>query len=185
MLALKQDFKINNYELINYLNLEKNDSLFLLSVRNHPLIRKQMKNHNVISERDHFKFIENLRSENIGYWILKHENKFIGSISLVNIDFKKTSCVGGNFIDPNYIGTGLGLIINYFMHFLAFEKMSFDSMNAVIRKTNKNANKINDFFGAKSISLCDNDFFHVQFQKTQWEEEIKLKTSKLLKYANK
>ena len=187
ILTLKQDFNINDYKLINYLNIEENDSTLVLSNRNHPLIRKQMNNDKIISMKEHLIFIENLKSNNNkGYWILKNKNKFIGSISLVNIDFKESSCVGGNFIDPNYIGTGMGLIINYFMHFLAFEKLSFKFMNAAIKKTNKNAIKINDFFGANKINLSCNDEVYINFQflKSKWEEEIKLKTFKLLKYAN-
>lgn len=185
ILALKQDFEIDNYKLINYLNIEINDSLSILSMRNHPFIKKQMNNFKIISKKEHFKFIENLKSENAGYWILKNKNKIIGSISLTNINFDKSSCVGGNFIDPKHIGTGLGLVINYFMHLLAFEKISCKMINASIKKTNENAMKINIFFGAMKINPSSNNdiFSHVQFLNTTWEKEIKLKTYKLLKYA--
>ena len=161
-----------------------NDSLSILSMRNHPLIKKQMNNSKIISNEEHLKFIENLKSDNVGYWILKINKKIIGSISLTNINFNKSSCVGGNFIDPNLIGTGVGIVINYFMHFLAFEKISCKKINASIKKTNVNAMKINKFFGAKTVSttITNDTFSHVEFFSSSWEKEVKLKVYKLLKY---
>ena len=183
---LKQDLEIGNYHLINYGNLESSDSLAILSMRNHPLIKKQMNNFQIISIKEHYKFIDNLNSDSVGYWIVKKKNRILGSISLTNINSDESSCVGGNYVDPSRVGTGLGLVINYVMHLMAFEKICCKMMSASIKKTNTNAMKINDFFGAIVInpSSDDDSFVHVKFLKTKWEEDIKLKTHKLLRYAD-
>ena len=130
--ALKNNFQIDNYELINYLSLDNNDSLSILSMRNHPLIKKQMNNSRIISFDEHIKFVHDLKFKNDGYWIVKKNNKIFGSIYLTNTNLKESSCLGGNFIDPNLIGTGQGIVINYLMHFLAFEKLAFKYIPVMI-----------------------------------------------------
>ncbi len=185
--ALKQSFKFNDFELINYLDLNDSESLEVLSIRNNPLIRKQMSNSESISESTHTNFIKNLRVSKSGYWALKNKNKILGSISLTSFDAEKRSFVGGNYIIPSKIGSGLGLVINYFMHHIAFDKISCNQINAHVKTVNKNALKTNIFFGAfqKNI-VCNNEieYINVEFSQSKWRSEIKNKSSKLLKYVN-
>ena len=181
--ALKNNFQIDNYELINYLSLDNNDSLSILSMRNHPLIKKQMNNSRIISFDEHIKFVHDLKFKNDGYWIVKKNNKIFGSIYLTNTNLKESSCLGGNFIDPNLIGTGQGIVINYLMHFLAFEKLAFKYINAEVKQSNKSAMRINNLFGAQLIN-SNNNINYIRFFDSSWLKEIKPRICKLLIYLN-
>jgi len=181
--ALKNNFQIDNYKLINYLSLDNNDFLSILSMRNHPLIKKQMNNSIIISLDEHTKFVHNLKFKNVGYWIVKKNNKIFGSIYLTNTNLKESSCVGGNFINPNLIGTGKGIVINYLMHFLAFEKLAFKCINSEVKESNKSAVRINNLFGAQPIN-SNNNINYIRFFDSTWLKEIKPKICKLLSYLN-
>ncbi len=176
-----------NYELIHYLNLDKKDSLEILSLRNHELVRIQMNNSDIITKSEHFYFIQNLVTSTNGYWAFKSNGKILGSISLTNFNPQESSFVAGNFIHPSKIGTGLGLALNFFMHSLAFDKLNCSKIEAHIKKDNQPALKASVFFGAQnSHTKTENnsEYKYFDFFNSIWNNKIKTKTSKLLKYVD-
>ena len=87
------DYKITldnfgEFELCNYINLNMDDKIFTLNMRNHPKVRKWSYNQKSISKKDHVAFIENLEKEtDRRYFLVKHKNNIIGSFSFKKINF--------------------------------------------------------------------------------------------------
>lgn len=189
--ALKVDYVLekDGYHLINYSNLSQKDSLKLLAIRNHHSVRTRMVNSNLISEENHLNFILNLPKQNVGYWALKYKNDLLGSISLVDYNEKEGSFVGGNFIAPKMIGSGFGAVINYYMHYVAFEKIKCNKIKAIVKKDNINAIRINKLFGAIHINEYDskneigNDYISLEFPAEYWINGIKEKSRKIIEYV--
>lgn len=183
---LKEDFDVTKegYSLVNYLNLGNKKSLQLLEFRNDISVRMQMINSNRISVADHLEFIENLKTKISGYWALSKNNKIIGSISLTQILGFGDNLVGGNFLNPEYIGSGLGVVINYFTQRLAFDHLECDKFYSVVKTSNESALRLNKFFGGEPADIghtqLETDFFHFMFTKEQWIDTIKSKTVNLL-----
>lgn len=189
--VLKEDcpLDIEGYKLINYINLNKEDCLEILSIRNHSLIRSRMVNTDSISIKNHLSFVLILQKKTVGYWALKKDNEIIGSVSLV--DYNETDCsfVGGNFIAPRLIGTGFGVFINYLMHYVAFELVKCDKIKAIVKKDNINAVRVNKLFGAERLeddSLKTekmNKYISLEFSAHKWFDHTKKTTRKFIKYV--
>jgi len=72
------------YKLINFINLNQEEKQLVLSWRNHPQIRKWMKNTEEIPMNEHLKFLETLTTQkNKNYFLVKQDSKYLGVISLV------------------------------------------------------------------------------------------------------
>ncbi|WP_445730722.1 GNAT family N-acetyltransferase [Mariniflexile sp.] len=188
--ALNKDFELdaNSYKLINYINLSSKDSTSILEMRNHGSIRERMINSDPISNLDHDNFIISLKNKTAGYWALKKGNTILGSISLVNYNENENSFIGGNFISPELIGSGFGSVINYYMHYVAFEKIGCSTIKAVVKKNNKNALRINYLFGArntveKNLPDTDDEYQSIEFDALNWLSKIKTKTRKLINHV--
>jgi len=186
--ALKSDFSFETkgYQLTHYLNLSLKESLKILEYRNHDSVRSSMIQSNLITKENHIAFVQNLTTQNRGYWTLKKGKDIIGSISLSNLDFKEKSCVGGNFLNPKFIGSGRGIILNYFMHYLAFEKLNCRKITALVKVNNKNANRLNQFFGGiilngDNFSFDQSDYNSYEFSSKNWQTSVKAKADKMLK----
>tara|TARA_R110002049_G_scaffold291474_3_gene475431 strand:+ start:7289 stop:7882 length:594 start_codon:yes stop_codon:yes gene_type:complete len=189
--ALKVDYVLekDGYQLINYCNLSQQESLKLLAIRNNPSIRTRMVNSDLISEENHLHFLLNLPNQDVGYWALKRQNEILGSISLVEFNEADLSFIGGNFIAPKMIGGGFGAVVNYYMHFIAFEKIKCRKVKAIVKKDNINAIRINKLFGAvisnenDSKDEISNDYKSLEFYADNWANNIKEKSRKIIEYV--
>jgi UDP-2,4-diacetamido-2,4,6-trideoxy-beta-L-altropyranose hydrolase/UDP-4-amino-4,6-dideoxy-N-acetyl-beta-L-altrosamine N-acetyltransferase len=82
-------------DLCNYVNLNENDKLQALNMRNHPQIKKWMHNRDSISEEDHFGFIKNLEIDmERRYFLVKQKDNIIGSINFSKINFENSVDLG-------------------------------------------------------------------------------------------
>jgi len=172
--------------LKNYLELTKVENNLVLEQRNCKSVRKQMLNTNVISANEHIDFVKGLKTKNSGYWAVFRNNEILGTINLVNFNTAKNSITGGNFASQNLIGSGIGVLLNYYMHLIAFEKIDCDILDAVVHKENRNAIRINKAFGAKQINERNTEliqFVNLEFYKKNWLDGIKKTTNNLLKYV--
>jgi len=113
--------KITNYKMIlkdfdevnlcNYVNLNENDKIQALNMRNHPEIKKWMHNQDRISEEDHFGFINNLEIDiEKRYFLVKQKGNIIGSINFSKINFDN-SVELGIFTNPFLQLKGLGRLL--------------------------------------------------------------------------
>lgn len=185
---LKQSFPFfdQNYSLVNYLDLNIHDSERILEFRNHLTIRTRMVKGDIISIKEHLSFISSLNNKKVGYWVLKSGFTIIGSISLVDYNEKEKSFIGGSFLSPEFIGTGKGIILNYFIHKLAFEIIQCDSIKAIVKKDNSIALRMNKLFGSiiiKEGTNIESDYLGLEFFSKYWFDRIKNNVEKLMKYA--
>jgi len=86
------DYKIilerfGEVDLCNYVNLNENDKMLVLNLRNHPQIKKWMYSQDNISKKDHLEFIKSLENDiDRCYFLVKQKNNIIGSINFSEID---------------------------------------------------------------------------------------------------
>jgi UDP-4-amino-4,6-dideoxy-N-acetyl-beta-L-altrosamine N-acetyltransferase len=89
--------KMTNYKIIleefgevdlcNYVNLNENDKILALSMRNHPEINKWMHNQDSIPNATHCEFIKSLENKiDQRYFLVKQKSNIIGSINFSEIN---------------------------------------------------------------------------------------------------
>lgn len=110
---------------VNFTELGQEEALEILSWRNHSTIRKWMYTQEVISEKQHFAFIESLKDAHTKeYFVLEDEGKKISVIDFTNITAE--SCEFGLYVNPFESSKGRGTksmqeICNYAFHVLKVE----------------------------------------------------------------
>ncbi len=98
-----------NIELINFIDLTKEEKFMILSWRNDERIRNWMYNTDVISKEDHLDFIDNLqeRKDRL-YFLVKEEDEYIGVIDFTNIE--NNIAYMGIYSNPDKKGFGEKLL---------------------------------------------------------------------------
>jgi UDP-4-amino-4,6-dideoxy-N-acetyl-beta-L-altrosamine N-acetyltransferase len=112
--------------MINYIHINKkkfvlkkfedlcdDESNFALKIRNHPDVRSQMYNSNVIDKNEHLKFIKSLLGkEDTKYFLVFANEVAIGVINFKSIDCKLKKCEFGIYanLDSDYPKKGYLLI---------------------------------------------------------------------------
>lgn len=184
---LHNSFEIEalNVTAKNYLFLNQAEKKIILEYRNHPAIRDKMVNSNLISKESHFDFLQNLKEKKEGHWILRNEKKIFGALNLTKYDEKTDSFMGGNYSNPELIGTGIGFALNFVLHKLVFEMVESNQMRAIIQRNNKNAVRMNHVFGGileDNFKIGQEAYIEMIFKKENWTS-IKKDTFKYMKYV--
>lgn len=114
--ALKENFKIDDIELINFVNLNEDEKNIVLGMRNHKTVRRWMYNSRIISPQEHYRFIKSLKKDSKNfYFLVKRQNKPIGVVYLTRVDFMNGNGYLGLYANPlsreKKIGTVLGSIL--------------------------------------------------------------------------
>ena len=106
-LSLKIDNDLD-VELCNYINLKEDEKRLVLEMRNHSGVRVWMTNKEIITIKEHYKFLENLEDDKTKqYFLVKKKDIIVGSISFVNLDYGESTDFG-IFVNPyiDYQGAG-------------------------------------------------------------------------------
>lgn len=174
------DFLGDDLIFKNYTNLTLSEATKVLSCRNDESVRKWMLTDEIISLKDHLTYIQNLKTvKNRSYWAVFKDSVFLGGVSIV--DFKNTSACTGIFLNPILIGTGVGLKINFYFTEHLYKDLKFESTFGEVHKNNKNAIKLNKYFGAV-LTEKEGDFFETFHNAKIWEQN-RLKVMRLITYA--
>ncbi len=161
-------FQLGNLEFINYVELSESDLQTILDFRNHANVRKMMHNSNEISVKDHFEFVEKLKIDfDNFYWAVKKNDKIIGGISVTKVDYKKNEVFSGIFLNPNLIGTGLGVEIEFESLKLFFESFQIDSINGEVLDQNNLSNTVLVKLNFKPIKTETSSTLY-QLKKIDW-----------------
>ena len=117
---------MNNFSLVNFVDLDIEKKLKVLSWRNHLNIRKWMFNSNKISQEEHLSFIKSLNgSKTRHYFLVKEDTEEVGVISFKVVD-GEDFCVFGLYANPKKKGKGkilMEIMIDYAFNQLKKKKI--------------------------------------------------------------
>ena len=159
------DYKIileefGEIELCNYVNLNKNDKMLVLSMRNHPEIKKWMHNQDNISNVTHFEFITSLESKmDRRYFLVKQNNNIMGSINFSEIGLY-SSVEFGIYTNPFLQLRGTGRLLETVASHYAFIELNVNKIKLEVFSNNERAihfyNKCGfEFINTKSVNHQD------------------------------
>jgi UDP-2,4-diacetamido-2,4,6-trideoxy-beta-L-altropyranose hydrolase/UDP-4-amino-4,6-dideoxy-N-acetyl-beta-L-altrosamine N-acetyltransferase len=126
-------------DLCNYVNLNENDKLQVLNMRNHPQIKKWMYSRNSISEENHFGFIKNLEIDiERRYFLVKQKDNIIGSINFSKINFENSVYLG-IYTNPFLQSKGAGKILESAASQYAFIELDVEKIKLEVFPGNEKA----------------------------------------------
>ena len=134
----RKSYMAASFVFKNYVDLTTDEAIEVLKCRNDIEVRKWMTSTEEIPLENHLKFIESLKtSEKNFYWAVYLKDKFLGGFSIVEMDDYRAS--SGIFLNPQYIGTGIGIQIAIISGDFVFLHLGMKSLYSVVQKNNKNA----------------------------------------------
>lgn len=106
---LASSFTLGRLSYINYLQLTQDQLLDILRIRNHPANRHWLYTDHIISEQEHFSFVENLKSRaGKAYWgVFSEDRNLVGSFN-TTIKDSGASAMVGLLVNPATHGKGYG-----------------------------------------------------------------------------
>jgi UDP-2,4-diacetamido-2,4,6-trideoxy-beta-L-altropyranose hydrolase/UDP-4-amino-4,6-dideoxy-N-acetyl-beta-L-altrosamine N-acetyltransferase len=149
--------KFGKVEMCNYINLDENDKILTLHMRNHPEIKKWMHNRDSISNKNHFNFIKSLENRiDKRYFLVKQKNNIIGSINFSEIDLYN-SVEFGIYTNPFLQLKSAGRILEAIVSQYAFFELNVNKIKLEVFSNNKRAinfyNKCGfEFINAKKVN---------------------------------
>ena len=156
--ALKNLIKkrlIQEFELINFIDLNPEAKLMVLSWRNDERVRQWMFNQDIIDQENHFKYIEGLTSRKDKlYFLVKKEGNPIGVIDFTSIDYDEEKAEIGLYANPTLKGVGYFLmqeIIGY-----GFNVLDVKTLVSQVFHQNHKAIKLYEKFGFIGVEKREN-----------------------------
>lgn len=125
-----EDFQIDGINAVNFINLNNDELLKILEMRNDARIAKWMLLERQISQNEHFNFVEKLKTQkNQVYFALKNNiNEILGVISLNNIDLHNKNAFIGIYANPNKLhlrgDKNIGQKIMKVLKYISFDELS-------------------------------------------------------------
>ena len=140
MMNLKENFAFNGILLKNFINASIEEKEMVRERRNDESIRKWMYSDEIISQEEHYNFIENLQKDNKNfYWITYKDEEFIGVISLNNINIKNKNAYLGIYSNPFCEMKNKGSLLINCLKKVAFDIVELHSLKLEVIENNKNA----------------------------------------------
>lgn len=144
--------------LQNYIDLESKDKIAVLEMRNHLEVRKWMYGVDKISLSEHLGFIDSLKySLTKQYFLIKLNNKSIGTVYFIDKDDASDSIVFGFFANPFNVMLGTGRILEHVALYYVFNVLKMRILKLEVFSDNKqviNLHRKNGFIvtGTKLVS---------------------------------
>jgi len=149
--------KFGEVDLCNYVNLNENDKMQVLNMRNHPEIKKWMYNPDLILEVDHFDFIKNLEIDTEKrYFLVKQKGNTIGSINFLKINYDN-SVELGIYTNPFLKFKGFGRLLESAASHYAFTELGVRKIRLQVLSNNKRAINFYNKCGFKLTHTKSND----------------------------
>jgi len=164
--------KFGEFDLCSYVNLNENDKMLTLKMRNHPQVKKWMYNQDNITKKEHFEFIESLASNiNRCYFLVKQEEKLIGSVNFKNIRNNKPA-IFGFYANPFEPILGAGRILELVsLHFI-FTELNLKKLTLEVLSNNKQVLNLHKKFGFKIVREKNKNgikVFCMEKKSTDWK----------------
>lgn len=138
---LKRDFEFDNIKVKNFINLSEQEHLSALKWRNEETVRKMMFSEQLIEEKDHFKFIEGLKSNSKNsYWRVDSAEKgAIGVIYLNDVDESNRHAYLGLYANLGNTVSGKGDMLMSCLERIAFDYAKLHSLKLEVLELNSKA----------------------------------------------
>ena len=144
-------------ELYNYVNLNADDKILMINMRNHPEVKKWMYNQNDISKEAHFDFIQSLEGDfERRYFLVKQKTKNIGSVSFSQIDLCN-SVELGLYVNPFEHLKGAGKMLEAIAIHYAFIEWGVNKIKLEVLTNNERAINFYKKCGFKLIDARKNN----------------------------
>ncbi|EKD69389.1 MAG: hypothetical protein ACD_47C00143G0002 [uncultured bacterium] len=139
--TLRKDILINEYILVNFINLSGDEKLEILKWRNDDKIRKWMFNDKVIEAGNHLKFIDNLNNDDKNfYWRVSDSNGLkYGVISLNKLDIENGNSYLGIYKNPYLDKHGAGMTLMKALFHAAFNIIGLHTLKLEVTADNERA----------------------------------------------
>jgi len=125
--------------LCNYINLNENDKILALSMRNHPEIKKWMHNQDSVPNATHCEFIKSLENKiDQRYYLVKQNNIIIGSINFSEINLHN-SVEFGIYTNPFLQLKGAGRLLESAASQYAFIELNVKIIKLEVFSDNEKA----------------------------------------------
>jgi len=136
----------NLYKLIPIVDLDKENQLIILKIRNEENIRKWMYTDQEISENEHFNWINKLKENNKMkvYAIMENGMEPIGAIYIVDIDNINKKANWGFYIGEKYQGTGIGVVFEIMFIEYCFNNLGLEKINCEVIEGNTSVIKLHE-----------------------------------------
>ncbi len=176
---LYTNYQRDKFFFKSFTDLDIEEAKLVLRWRNHDNVRKWMFNNNIIIEEEHLNFIKTLhQSKDKAYWLVYKNDKPMAVVYFVNYD--KKSCEWGIYINPNSIGSGVGLDVQFYFLNILFNAIHIENLYAYVDKQNVenlNIQKLFNFEQHPDVEYIDNSpYVKLELKKQNWEsldKEIK------------
>lgn len=144
----RKTYSFENFRFKNYISLTDEEKHQMLEWRNHIDIRKNMYNTQPISLDNHMAFIKSLevRTDRF-YWMVCDDDKAIGSLNIVDVDWDNGTAELGYYMAPENLGGGDGIFFIYKVLAFVFDVLGMNSLYGATNTDNKAAAYIDEYYG--------------------------------------
>lgn len=139
--TLRKDILINEYILVNFINLTGDEKLEILKWRNDDNIRKWMFKARIIETGNHLKFIDSLNNDHKNFYWRVSDNAGVkyGVISLNKVDMENGNSYLGIYKNPDLDKTGAGMALMKALFHVAFKIASLHTLKLEVTADNERA----------------------------------------------
>lgn len=172
---------MNKLDQIKFEDIDLNDIELIRKWRNSSHVSKNMYTDNEISSDEQVKWFNNIKTNNATrYWIIKYNNLKIGVVNLANINFFEKKCDWAFYIgDKDYIGVGIGFLIEFkFIEFI-FNTFEIDFLKCEVKTGNFEVLNMHKKFGfleditSKKTIMKNGNYLEVtmlKLSKIEWQK---------------
>ena len=181
------------YRKINFKKIKqiKNNTqiiLKILKLRNSSRVRENMYNNQIISKKNHFKWIKNIiTSKDKEIYTINYYNQYFGTLVITNYSARNKRCDWAFYIKKNNI-LSFGFLVEFkFLNHL-FEKKKINKLNCEVLEFNISVLKLHKKFGFIQEGLKTQHIYRnkeyintvlLGLNKNNWSKE-KLKLEKII-----
>lgn len=182
-------YTIGAYHFVNFIKLDEDTIEKVREWRNDPSVRRHMYNSNEISKEEHWNFIKSLpNKKDRSYWLVYLNNKPLGVINIVDINYEKRCGEIGYYLIPSEQDSGNGLDFLYIVYDFMFNSLGCENLYGRTEIHNTNALALNFYMGQESpegiVTISGVDYIEFKYEKDAFLKALKYRndTTRLVKF---
>ncbi|MDX2281781.1 MAG: GNAT family N-acetyltransferase [Saprospiraceae bacterium] len=156
----------------NFIDIDQQGLINILSWRNRVEVRKWMKSVEEIPIEQHLKYCAELKDKtDRGHWVIEENGRALGVININQYFEVDNSCEWGFYLNPVYTMGDTMLKVFYYSQHLLFDYLNTHRLIGKVKLDNKGAILLNDFLGMREVDkeIIDNSLYSLREQfKEDW-----------------